>query len=486
MNILTQEQLLLNAQLQFEALKHRIVTYSQKRERIDRAERNIFSELLAIGLTLLKAFAAGAGLGDEGAEVSRVGRTLYRSAKPRRKLYRSIFGSFAIFRWVYARGAKKKIEYAPTDQRLGLPHGEYSYVMEDWQQRLCVKETFAEGVEGLSAILGIKVSVETAEQMNLRMAESAEPFRIHQSAPPASAKETILVATADGTSVPMHREDRTTTPSVGAGRRKGSTRRAYVGAVYSIEPFVRQPQEVFDELFREQAATRRPRPQNKRLWAEMAAASETSMNSGSEFVFIEMAIDVKTRDPDRKQTLVCLMDGEQKLWDLQCDWLGSAVEILDLFHALKRIRVVSKIVQPKCETNRETWVGDQLRDLLTGKVETVIRRWCRLLREAERTKSWTKDNRKIVASAIGYFGNNRHRMHYDEYLSKGYPIGSGIAEGACRNLVKDRMDCTGMHWRLPGARGMVKTRALFLNGDWDDFVEFRIQREQGRLYQTAA
>jgi hypothetical protein len=259
-----------------------------------------------------------------------------------------------------------------------------------------------------------------------------------------------------------------------------------VGAVYSIEPFVRQPQEVFDELFREQAATRRPRPQNKRLWAEMAAASETSMSLGSEFVFIEMAIDVKTRDPDRKQTLVCLMDGEKKLWDLQPDWLGRAVEILDLFHALKRIREVSKIVQPKDETKRETWVSDQLRDLLTGKIETVIRRWRRLLHEAERKRCWTKDNKKIMASAIGYFGNNRHRMHYDEYLSKGYPIGSGIAEGACRNLVKDRMDCTGMHWRLPGARAMVKTRALFLNGDWDDFVDFRIQREQERLYQTAA
>jgi hypothetical protein len=77
-------------------------------------------------------------------------------------------------------------------------------------------------------------------------------------------------------------------------------------------------------------------------------------------------------------------------------------------------------------------------------------------------------------------------MRYDEYLAKGYPIGSGIAEGTCRNLVKDRMDCTGMHWRLPGSRAMLKTRALYLNGEWDDFVEYRIQREQEALYQTAA
>ena len=299
MNILTQEQLLLNAQAQFDALKQRILDHSQKQIRIDQAERNVFTELLSIGLMLLRAFVAGAGVGDEGEQVSRGGRTLQRSDKLRRKLYRSVFGTLSILRWVYAAGAKKKIEYAPTDARLGLPHGEYSYVMEDWQQRLCVKETFAEGVEGLAAILGVKASVETAEELNLRMAEYAESFRIQQPAPPAGTEETILVATADGTSVPMHRADCTTAPSAEAGTRKGSTRRAYVGAVYSIEPFVRKPQDVLDELCRKQAATRRPRPQGKRLWAEMAAAREGMLTFGSEFVFIEMAIDVQTRDPDR-------------------------------------------------------------------------------------------------------------------------------------------------------------------------------------------
>jgi len=485
MSILTQEQLLLNAQVQFNAIKERIFEDSQKRIRIDRAERNIFDELLTLGLTLLKAFAAGAGLGDEGEQVSRGDCTLHRSDKLHRKLYRSIFGTFPILRWVYAQGAKKRIEYAPTDTRLGLPRGEYSYVMEDWQQRLCVMEPFDAAVDGLGAILGFQVSVETAEDMNQRMAKYAEPFRIQQSAPPAPIEETILVATADGTSVPMHREDRTTAPSAEAGTRKGSTRRAYVGAVYSIEPFVREPLDVLDELFREQAATRRPHPQGKRLWAEMAAASEDLLASGSEFVFIEMAMDVNTRDPDRQRTLVCLMDGEKKLWDLQREWLGRSVEILDLFHALKRVREISKIVLPKDKSRREAWVSDQLRDLLTGKVETVIRRWRRLASEAEQERQWTDDDQKTIASAIGYFRNNRHRMRYDEYLKKGYPIGSGIAEGACRNLVKDRLDCTGMHWRLPGSRAMLKTRALHLSGDWDDFVEYRIQQEQETLYQTA-
>ena len=183
MSILTQEQLLLNAQKQFDTLKESILDHSQQQIRIDQVERSLFAELLALGLTLLKAFVAGAGLGDEGKQVSQSDHTLHRSDQPCQRLYRSIFGKLSIQRWVYARGAKKKIEHAPTDALLGLPRGEYSYVMEDWQQRLCVKETFGEGVEGLAAILGVGPSVQTAEEMNLRMAEHAESFRIQQPAP---------------------------------------------------------------------------------------------------------------------------------------------------------------------------------------------------------------------------------------------------------------------------------------------------------------
>ncbi len=486
MSILTQDQWLNKAQEQFEVLKRLILNHSEEQTRIDLVERSLFRELLKLGWLLLQALVASAGMGDEGEQVVHGERTLRRSDEPKERWYRSIFGKLSIRRWVYARGAKKKIEHVPTDKRLGLPRGEYSYVLEDWLGRLSVKEPFAEGVDGLAAILGVEPSVQTAEEMNLRMAEYAEPFRLQQPAPSVDESATLVVATADGTSVPMHRADRGEDPHPQADHRRGSTRRAYVGAVYSIEPFVREPQDVLNELLRKEASTRRPRPQGKRLWAEMAAANENSLSSGSERVFVEMAIDVQTRDPDRLQTLICLMDGERKLWDLQKEWLGRSVEILDLFHVLKRVRDVSKVVHPEDRSRRETWVNQQVTDLLTGKVETVIRRWRRLQRQAAGSKRWSASSKATVTSAIGYFCSNRHRMRYDEYLSKGYPIGSGMAEGACRNVVKDRMDCTGMHWRLVGARAMLKTRALYLNGEWDEFIEFRIQKEQEELYQTAA
>ncbi len=73
-------------------------------------------------------------------------------------------------------------------------------------------------------------------------------------------------------------------------------------------------------------------------------------------------------------------------------------------------------------------------------------------------------------------------MRYDEYLEQGYPIGSGVVEGACRNLVKDRMERTGMRWRVAGTQAILDLRAVYLNGDWSAFHKLMIRREQIRLY----
>ncbi len=85
-----------------------------------------------------------------------------------------------------------------------------------------------------------------------------------------------------------------------------------------------------------------------------------------------------------------------------------------------------------------------------------------------------------------YLANNREHMRYDEYLAAGYPIGSGVAEGACRHLVKDRMEQTGMRWTVEGAQAMLHVRALYLNGQWGEFLEFRVEQEQAQLYDRDA
>ena len=124
------------------------------------------------------------------------------------------------------------------------------------------------------------------------------------------------------------------------------------------------------------------------------------------------------------------------------------------------------------------FVEDKLRDLLQGRVGYVIGG----LRQRLTKGKLSGSRRKVLDSAIEYLENNREHMRYDEYLAAGYPIGSGVAEGACRHLVKDRMEQTGMRWTVAGAQAMLHVRALYLNDQWDDFLEFRVEQEQTRLY----
>ena len=73
-------------------------------------------------------------------------------------------------------------------------------------------------------------------------------------------------------------------------------------------------------------------------------------------------------------------------------------------------------------------------------------------------------------------------MKYDEYLRKGYPIASGVIEGACRSYVKDRMERSGMRWTREGAQSMLDVRSEYVNGNWQEFQAFRMEEEADRLY----
>jgi len=87
-----------------------------------------------------------------------------------------------------------------------------------------------------------------------------------------------------------------------------------------------------------------------------------------------------------------------------------------------------------------------------------------------------------VEDCLAYFAARVDYMKYDEYLAAGYPIGSGVVEGACRHLVKDRMEQAGMRWRIAGAQAILSLRAIYVNDDWEAFHVNRIQTEQHRLY----
>ena len=210
----------------------------------------------------------------------------------------------------------------------------------------------------------------------------------------------------------------------------------------------------------------------------MTQVIEGETCNGRVTLFGKLAEELQRRNPAGQKPVVCLMDGERALWDVQEFFASGAVCILDLFHVTERLWAAAYCFHPEGSTPAEAFVEQRLQMLLEGQVGRVIGGFRQMLTKHRLSAA----KQKAFQSVITYYDNNRERMRYDEYLAAGYPIGSGVVEGACRHLVKDRLEQTGMRWVLEGARAMLHLRAIYLNGDWDDFVTYRIQTEQSQLY----
>ena len=492
------EREFLKAHEQVERLIEKVQQAANEGRRIDEVERTIFTDLLKMGFHLLSAFVENAGDGDMGETIdfratmkgvtlpadegqTQEVRTLRRLPEQHTRRYVSIFGELTVTRWVYGTREGQAIDAIPLDARLGLPAGDFSYVLEDWQQRLCVKESFCEATGDLAELLGIAPSVRAAEVMNRQMAEFAPSFRLGQSPPPAKEEGELVVYTADGKGIPMRRKSdqpRTHGQRRTKGQKANKKQMSYVGAVYTIDRFVRTPDDVLDELARKESAAERPKPRHKHVAAEMTQVIDGEECNGRVTLFGMLSDEVQERNPGGKKTVVAVMDGEKALWEVLKFFLPGAIGVLDIFHVLERLWNAAHVFHAEGSTAAEEFVNDRLRMLLEGKVGGVIGGFRQMLKK----HSLSGSKSKALNTVIGYFENNREHMRYDEYLAAGYPIGSGVAEGACRHLVKDRMEQTGMRWTVEGAQALLNLRALYLNGNWTNFVAFRIQQEQKALY----
>ena len=184
------------------------------------------------------------------------------------------------------------------------------------------------------------------------------------------------------------------------------------------------------------------------------------------------------RNPHSAKTVVCIMDGETKLWDKQAEMFPEAVGVLDIFHVMEHLWPCVHRFEKENTPEAFRLFEKQFRGILEGRIGRVIGAF----RQMAAKRKLKSQGLKKLEEQLAYFENNRDRMKYDEYLEQGFPIGSGVVEGACRNLVKDRMERTGMRWETPGAQTILDLLAVYLNGNWNTFCKYLIRREQKRLY----
>lgn len=378
----------------------------------------------------------------------------------------------------------------PLDAALNLPREKFSLGLRRRIAEEVAKVSYQEALGSILAHTGATIAKRQLEQVLVRAAIDSDAFyegREVLAAKAVAMLGSLLVLTTDAKGLVMRlaalreatrraaqRKVKPLKYRLKKGEKRYRKRMAQVAAVYTIEPFVRAPEDIIRELDRqdEPVRTPRPKPEHKRVWASPEKEPEEVIRAAFE--------EALRRDPERKKTWVALSDGnETQLWLLEQLAREYGVEItivLDVIHVAEYLWKATTAFNAEGSRDAEAWVRERLLAVLRGKASDVAAG----IRRSATKRDLPAVKRKAADKCADYLLKYAAYLHYDRYLANGFPIATGVIEGACRHLVKDRMDITGARWGLDGAEAILRLRSLRSSGDFDEYWAFHERQELER------
>ena len=402
----------------------------------------------------------------------------------------SIFGPVTVTRRGYsARGHDSRF---PLDGALNLPPEKQSLEVQRRVARLVAQSSFDDATAQLAETTGASVAKRQVEEIAVRAAQDFDAFyaeTVHDISPEKTSA--LVVVTTDGKGVVMHKQDlRPATrlkaeqqgkpkKRLGSGEKKQRKRMATVAAVYTLGLFFRTADDVVHGLRPVQDVAERmrgPKPELKRMWA--------SLSKEPEEVIEEAFQEGLGRDLNRNKRWVALVDGDKhQLARIRRVAAQHGIDItivLDLIHVIEYLWKASHAFNKPGTAAAQRWVDERLHRLLCGEASSVAGG----IRRAATMRKLSKTRRKQADKCADYLLNNAEYVRYDTYLAEGLPIATGVIEGACRHLVRDRMDLTGARWRLPRAEAVLRLRALRSSGDFEPYWQFHEEQEAKRNHAS--
>jgi len=343
----------------------------------------------------------------------------------------------------------------PLDEELEFCAGGLSAGLEESAALAGVVEPFASAAELLARLLwtGVKLSHNrvrgATEDMGQTLAQAEDELveRVFESdkrglpeAPEKGPKR--LYISADGTSVRCKATDEEVVE-------KGQNyvwHEAKVAALYETEEVTtsRKPDEITIKA------------KEIEYYADMADAQHFAR-----LVWLK----AYERGVSHAEEVILLGDGAQWIWLRLGMLFPQAIQILDWYHAEGYLVQIAQAVFGPGTQPGTVWLKRELDLLWDGKVRQVIQNLG--------TLQQTHPQFEAIQEAITYYTNNQYRMNYPAYRERGLQIGSGTIESGCKRVVKARLDQAGMTWTVEGARTVLKARAAYLSGQWDDFWQNR-------------
>jgi hypothetical protein len=380
----------------------------------------------------------------------------------------------------------------PLDAALNLPPTLYSLPLGKLVAEQVAHTSFEQAPHTVEQQTGVTIGLRQMEEETQRAAVDFQTF-YEQRQPKSSSSRSLgsptgslLILSSDGKGVVMRTEDlRPETRKkaeaaaqkpkrrLGPGEKKDRKRMAEVATVFTIEPFVRTAAEIVREGKAVQDVTRvRPQPQDKRVWASL------TQDLGD--VIEEQFEEADRRDPERSKDWVVLVDGNKPqiaAYERKAQERGvERFLLVDVIHVLEYLWKAALPLHPGARDQAERWVTEHLKSLLEGDSRNVAAG----IRRSATLRGLSAEKRAAVDDCADYLRDYAPYLRYAEALAAGYPIATGVIEGACRHLVQDRMDITGARWRLLSAEAVLRLRALQSSGDWEEYWTFHEQKEYER------
>ncbi|GAB3177983.1 hypothetical protein GCM10027162_28330 [Streptomyces incanus] len=416
-----------------------------------------------------------------------------RIERGRGRVLATVFGKVTATRIAYRGNGVADLHVA--DAVLNMPVGMHSHGIARLAAIEAARGSFAEATDRVNALTGAGVGHRQVAELAIGAAADIDSF-YDTLVPTPCTNATVLVLSVDGKGVVIRpdalREATARAAAakggnkldkrLSAGEKNGRKRMATLGTVYDAEPVPRDMDDIIADPDAERATdgddrpVRAPKARSKWLCG--------SVNDTAAEVVAAVFDQAEARDPDHSRTWVVLVDGAPHQIDLintEARERGVKVHIvIDIVHVLEYLWGAGHGLHESGDKTIEAWVARTARTVLagdSGKAAAAIRA------AAERA-GITAGHHKGIDDAVAYLTNKAEYLRYDTALTAGWPIATGIIEGACRHLVKDRLDITGARWGLAGAEAVLKLRALRANGDFDTYWAWHEQQEYTRNHQA--
>jgi len=448
--------------------------------------------LLSFGKDLLNQFLAQKGTGKK-EFIKTLNNEIIPFHSIKSRNYLSIFGDIVIKRAYFWKSGVKGI--SPLDAELNLPIRIHSYLLDKWVQQRITEEPYQEAINSVGNLFHLKITKQISQKITVESSQDVENFYKGKSIFPNEGSDIIIQADCKGIIMVPRERPETKLNEEFTRRAKGvskigTKKDSVVTADYTINPSKRTPKNVLDGLMsinsnkkmkkKNTDIEKKKKPINKQIVATM---------EGKEKAFLMLLDRVKARDLTERKPIFILIDGavslEKGLMKELCkrNWQSRVKGCcLDIVHATEYLWDVSTALYGETNPERVSWVRLALSKFLNSKVKEVIKE----IHNKIESYKLTKFQIKRLKRSVTYFENHKHMMDYKKYLNEGYPIASGVIEGACNTLVKDRTERSGMQWTKKGADAVISLRSVQCNKDWENYWDYYVQSCAERNYGTMA